>query len=157
MLMRGSSPSAVRAVAPGDQAQRPSTIRCRRRSATRVGGAQLDQPRCNSLDAVATRLAPPVRSDKRRWCCSRVRDAHGNGGGRRATNKPKTYGVEDCAGEIVQENRATACATCGGWSMVIPWHGLPLSASTTSNRCDGGVCRIRHAVRPIRMPKQRSV
>ncbi len=42
-------------------------------------------------------------------------------------HRPKTFGLEDILGKFTQEERIYRMRCVEGWSMVIPWEGLPLS------------------------------
>jgi sulfoxide reductase catalytic subunit YedY len=73
-------------------------------------------------------------------------------------NRPRTYGVEDLVARFGQEERIYRLRCVEGWSMVIPWLGLPLAKLLAEVEPQGSAAYVRFETLhdPERMPGQRS-
>jgi methionine sulfoxide reductase catalytic subunit len=72
--------------------------------------------------------------------------------------KPTKYALDDLLKGVVMEDRIYRMRCVEGWSMVIPWHGFPLS--TLIKRLEplpsAKFIEFKTLLDPVRMPEQRS-
>ncbi len=67
-------------------------------------------------------------------------------------NKPKTYDLDELLRLAAQEERIYRLRCVEGWSMVIPWTGLPLSAVLNDAEPNGNAAYV--AFQTVEAPKQ---
>jgi methionine sulfoxide reductase catalytic subunit len=74
-------------------------------------------------------------------------------------DKPGTYGLEDILALAPVEERIYRLRCVEGWSMVIPWNGLPLSAiiQRAGPQSNAKYVAFETLVRPEEMPGQRGL